>query len=184
MGTAATENELLPVVETPLDAEGVLAALERLAKRGKLAGFRRIDGRTFAASAFGTPYDRELIGTCEPATARGTPHPGPLPGGEREGYVIRWRLVWKRKMPAIFAVVLIVSVWPGLPLTDSLLSTYWGWYEGVTGPDRRFRTWMWYLPLTVPTAPLVWLAGFKKSRAGTVQHAAETVEKVRGAVQA
>lgn len=172
MGGSATENESLPAVETALDAAGVLAALERLAKRGKLAGFRRIDGRSFGATAFGTPFDRELVGDVEERQVGDLSHRS----------VIRWRLAWKRKMPAVFAVALVVSVWPGLPLTDSLLSTYWGWYEGVTGPDRAFRTWMWYLPLTVPFVPLAWLGALKKSRAGSVEHAGETVEKVREAV--
>jgi len=148
-----------------------IAALERMSKRGKLAGFRRIDDRTFAAAAHGTPFDRELVGAVEPA--------GPE-GGSR----IAWSMRWKRTVPTVFAASLVISVWPGLPLTDSILSTYWGWYSGVTSAGGWLRTWMWYLPLTVPFVPIAWFGALKKSRRSSVEHARETVEKIGAALDA
>lgn len=163
------ESETLSPITCAMAPSEAINALERLSKRGKLAGFRRIGERAFAAAAHGTPFDRELVGTVE-ATG--------------EGSRVAWSMRWKRTIPAIFAATLIVSVWPGLPLTDSILSTYWGWYSGVTGSGGWLRTWMWYLPLTVPFAPLAWRSAIKKSRRSSIEHARETIEKIAGALDA
>jgi hypothetical protein len=157
----------LPRVRTGHDAEEIVATLRTLAKRGKLPGFVSPGrgGGLFTVDAFGTPFDKYM--TAE--------------ASEREGVTeLSWRLDLKRKMPAILLVMLIVSVWPGLPLTDSLMKTYFAFYRDWT--SGWFSTWMWYLPMTVPTVPLTWHIAMKRTRISTHQHAHETAAKIAAAL--
>ncbi len=133
-----------------------------MSKRGNLAGYEH-DGSSDSAvaDAHGTPFDSDLV----------IEHAALEDGGE-----IRFSLKLRTKFPAIFAALLIVSVWPGLPLTDSFLFTF-GWYERLMGDS--VQTWMWYLPLTVIPIPFVWRSSIKKSRKSAHQHAIETIERVR-----
>ncbi len=150
----------LPSIDTALDAGAVIDRLETLAKRGKLAGFRRVNGASFGVSAFGTPFDREMIGTVD------------------AGRVV-FDLVWKRAMPTAFLVTLVVSVWPGVHLMDSLMNTWFGWY-----PNAFWVTCAWYIPLTALPAPWAWKVAMKRSRAGSDEHARETIDKIRDALGA
>lgn len=150
----------LPEIPTGLGASAVLGRLERLAKRGKLAGFRRIDGRSFGVTAYGSPFDRELVGAV----------------GEGR---VAFALAWKRALPGVFLAALVVSVWPGVHLMDSLMNTWFGWY-----PNAFWVTCAWYLPVTALPAPWAWHAAMKRSRVSSAHHARETVEKIRGALDA
>ena len=40
-------------------------------------------------------------------------------------------------------------------------------------------TWVWYLPVTAIPAPFAVLGAMKKSRAGAMAHAKETVDRIR-----
>ena len=173
---APDQPDLTPIVASARTPGEVIEALGTLSKRGKLAGFEKLTeeggAARFRADAQGTPFDRELIGHVHPAGAADEP-----------GSRIEWTLRMPRKMPAIFAAALIISVWPGLPLTDSMLVTYSSWYSGLVS-DGWFRTWMWYLPLTVPFLPLAWRGAMKKSRTSSLEHAREVVEKIATALGA
>lgn len=162
-------GETLPVVTTEKSAAEIVTALEKLSKRGKLPGFEkeREDG-LFSVEAQGTPFDRRLV-----ARAR-----------QRDGLtILEWALVTPMKWPIGIGVMLAVSVWPGLPITDSMLRIYWGWYERASGPDGWFSTWMWYLPLTVLPIPWFWRSTMRKMRTSTLEGAREAVEKIAGAVE-
>ncbi len=162
-------GDALPAVTTEKSAEQVVAALEKLSKQGELPGFERGGGGgLFSVDAQGAPFDRRLVAT------RG--------GGSGEGPTrLEWALVTPRRWPIGMAVVLAVSVWPGLPITHSLLVTYFPeWYGGLI--SGWFDTWMWYLPLTVLPIPWAWRSVMKKMRASTHAAALETVGKIAGAV--
>lgn len=157
----------LAALTTEKSAAEVVASLERLSKRGELPGFDKEDSRgLFSVEAAGNPFDRRLV-----ARAR-----------ERDGLtVLEWELVTPRRWPIVIAVVLAVTVWPGLPITHSLLVNYFpGWYGGLV--SGWFRTWMWYLPLTVIPIPWAWRSTMRKMRATTLASAREAVGKIAGAV--
>lgn len=158
----------LGALTTEKSAAEVVASLERLSKRGELPGFDKEDGRgLFSVEAAGNPFDRRLV-----ARAR-----------ERDGLtVLEWELVTPRRWPIVIAAVLAVTVWPGLPITHSMLAAYWGWYARASGPEGWFRTWMWYLPLTVIPIPWAWRSTMRKMRATTLASAREAVRKIAGAV--
>ena len=163
-----TDTALAPIASEKSAAQ-ICDTLERLSKQGKLPGFvRGGDGGLFSVDAQGTPFDRRLVGEASEHGGRTT---------------VSWRLVTARKWPVGIALVLAVSVWPGLPITDSLLQTYFpGSYGAWT--SGWFATWMWYLPLTVIPIPWFWKSTFAKVRASTLEHAVETRVKIRDALGA
>jgi hypothetical protein len=135
--------------------------LTAMSKRGKLAGFERGEkvpaGADAAFAAQGTPFEGMVLMR--------------LAGGRAV-----FDLWMPRKWAAITAAVLVVTVWPGLPLTDAFLQSLM-WYERLMG--GWFTTWMWYLPLTVLPAPFMLRSVLAKSRATSMEHAKETVSRVR-----
>ncbi len=143
----------------------VVDRLAARARRGKLPGFRRLDESAngtlagFRVLAFGHPYDYELIGAVAPeaGTADG--------GGSRVDF--RMRLL--PKVPVIAAVVLILTIWPGLWITDSMLRIYFESY--------RIETWWWYVPLVVVSLPFLWMQ-FLSSRRQAHEHAAQTARAI------
>lgn len=148
----------LPTIETPFDADTVVAKLRNRSKRGKLPGFDNKPKAGIASVvAYGVPFDGTLFVYHEM-------------GG------LRFDAQLNRKIPAIFAVILVLTVWPGLPLTDSFLSNFL-WYEKLLA--KGLATWMWYVPTTILPLPFVWRTAIKKSRASIHAHALETIEKLR-----
>jgi len=146
----------LPSIQTSEGAAAVFELLSKMSKRGELAGFEYEGGGSAVADAHGTPFDSDLV--IENA------------GGE-----VRFSLQLRKKIPAIFMALLLVSVWPGLPLTDSFLYSF-GWYERLMGVS--IKTWMWYLPLTILPIPFIWKTAIQKSKASAHAHAVETIEMI------
>tara|TARA_R110002096_G_scaffold173781_10_gene349097 strand:- start:47449 stop:47940 length:492 start_codon:yes stop_codon:yes gene_type:complete len=162
MGLRAEEqNKLLASIHTRKDADAAFASLLNLSKQGKLAGYVR-DGDSGCAvvDAHGTPFDSDLL--IEYTEGR-----------------VDLSLSMRKRMPTIFTVLLLFSIWPGLPLTDSFMYNF-EWYERLMGDS--YSTWMWYLPMTVIPMPFVWRSSIKKSRVSAHEHAMETVEKIRAAL--
>lgn len=153
----------LPCVATGLGEAQVLERLERLARDGKLAGFRVLGARSFEVSAFGEPFDRRLVATL-------------AQDGPRTRLNLKAPLV--ARMPVIYALIIAVSIWPGVWLTHSMLSTYWNWY----GRWPEWVTWAWYMPLTV--VPLFFMLPkmMRKSERACYEHAMEQVGKITEAV--
>ncbi|MDX9910267.1 MAG: hypothetical protein RBS39_00400 [Phycisphaerales bacterium] len=162
-----TPTPPLPAIESPLAPDAVMGALQALSERGKLAGFERLGDRAFSCDAFGSPFDRSLVGTLEPAASGGGGDSG---GGTRITLVSRL----KPKLPAVFAAVLASTVWPGVWLTDRMLNLYFSWYD--------FATWMWYLPLTILPLPWAWVKMMRRSNGAAHASALETIEKLSKAV--
>jgi hypothetical protein len=153
----ASADGPLPSVRTPLDAARARELLAAAARRGKMPGLLSgpSDDALVRVSDFGSPYESVLEGR--------------LAAGE-----IRFSLRLKPLMPLVMLAVLVLTVWPGVWLTDSMLRSYFSGY--------KFQTWMWYLPLTVPTVPWVMWSSLKKSRALARAEAPELIEKVAQAI--
>jgi hypothetical protein len=152
----------LPTIRTALGREAVLERLEKAWRRGKLPGFRAVGPGLFRAEAYGNPFPSELIAT--PSEADGA-------------LELRFttRMVWK--LPAFFAVVLLLSLQPGMWLTDSMLVTYSDWYYA------HIETWWWYLPMWVLSVPWMWKAA-KKSRVGAQGEAHKAIAQIAKTIDA
>lgn len=140
----------LPGIPTTLTPEQVRQRLTIASKRGRLAGFNASPPEgMFAVAAHGHPFDGELI-------------------AEHSGDRVRFRVRMLRKMPVIFAVVLVVTVYPGEYFMDQLIPGEWGW----------INTWWWYGPLTVLPLPWMWRSLMRKSRATIDASAREVIGKI------
>ncbi|MCA9303782.1 MAG: hypothetical protein KC996_06640 [Phycisphaerales bacterium] len=148
----------LPTIPTTLDADEVVARLRNRSKRGKLPGFNDTPTQGIASvAAYGTPFDGTLL-------------------IEHAATELRFDAKLNKRVPTIFAIILVLTVWPGLPLTDSFLSNFL-WYEKLLA--KGLATWMWYVPTTILPLPFVWRTAIKKSKASIHAHALETIEKLR-----
>lgn len=148
----------LPRIDTSLDHDQVYGRLLKLSKQGKLAGFRHEKGSDDAVvDAHGNPFDSDLL-------------------IHHTGHSLEFVMKMRAKLPIVFAILLVLTVCPGLPLTDSYLLTF-GWYERLV--SGWLETWMWYLPMTVLPIPFVWRTSMMKSVRTTHEHALETIEKIR-----
>lgn len=171
----------LPTVHTKLSPAEVAARLQTASKRGRMPGFVAGQGRSSQGlsggqgpadphgrllctlDAFGMPFD----GVLE-LRARSAVSPG--------GSVLRGEAKLKPTMPWVFAVMLLLSIWPGVVLTESLVATF------IPGDFWKW-TWWWYLPLTVPTSPWVMWVAVKKSRVCIKASAVESLQKVAAEVE-
>lgn len=149
-------------VISPLGTPEALTRITSLSKRGKLAGFEKRGERGFHAAVHGKPFDSLLL--CE-LSETGT------------GSAIEASVRLRRGLPWVFGIVVALSVWPGVLLTDSLMNTWFSWY-----PNETWKTYVWYVPLTV--LPLPWMVRkvMRQSRSSGAEHAAEQIEKIRAAV--
>lgn len=88
----------------------------------------------------------------------------------------------KRLLPGAFLAVLVLTVWPGVWLTHSLLRTY---FPGYGSPDALWSpTWWWYIPLTALSVPLGMRSAMGKSRRTGAAEAGKLVEKIRAILDA
>ncbi len=153
------ENQPLPRIETSLSADEVRSRLHTLSKRGKLPGFEKeAKDAICSVAAHGAPFDSELRIHHDSGTVS-----------------FQCRLL--PTMPRIFVLLLVVAIWPGLPLTDSFLSSF-DWYNGIMS-SIGIQTWHWYLPLTILPAPFAYRGAVKKSRASAHESAMEQIDKIR-----
>ncbi len=159
----ATPAAPLPEVRTPLAPADALARLSTAARRGRLPDYRPLDDTAFEAEAFATPFTHVLRGR--------------FADGQDGTTRITFDLRRPWPMPAVFAVVLAVTVWPGVLLTDSLLATYWPAYGGWT-TRMPWLTYAWYLPLTALPLPWAWRACVRRSAAMARESARETISKI------
>lgn len=145
----------LPEVRTLLTPDQVRERLLTASKRGRMAGYNGSPATgLFSVSAYGQPFEGELI-------AEG------VEGG------LQFRVRMLPRMPAIFAVVLLLTIWPGVYLTDQLIPGEWGWIP----------TWWWYMPITVIPTPWAWRNLMRKSKATMDASARESIEKIAAEVE-
>lgn len=153
---ASASSEATEIV-TPLGREEILKRLELAARRGRLPGYvPGRNGELFGAEELGHPFDYRL-----------SVHAAGVDGGTR----LTWSMRMLPRMPAIFGAVLALSVWPGVWLTDSMLRAYFSGYD--------YRTWMWYLPVTVLPIPWMWRGFVRRSRESAARLRAELLDAVR-----
>jgi hypothetical protein len=148
------------VIRTKLSPEAVVEELNRAARRGKVPGLRADGSKRgatgeFEVSDFGRPFESVLHGRVT---------------REGEESVIRFESRVKPLVPVIFVVILVVTVWPGILLTDSMLKMYFSWYT--------IPTWWWYLPMTVPFSPWAFMKAWKQSKGSAAAEGAEIVKAV------
>lgn len=143
-------NTPLPEVETSLTSAEVIERLRTASKRGRLPGFESpVQGGDFRVAAHGTPFDGVVLGRTEAGRVR---------------FEVRRLWMW----PVVFAVLLVVSVWPGVYFVDKLIPGEWGWIP----------TWWWYVPLTALPAPFAWRIAMRRSAASIATSAREGVSKI------
>jgi hypothetical protein len=118
----------------------------------------------FEVREIGRPFESTLVATARDAGSAG----GASSSAARQ---VDLELRMRPLVPVIFAIVLIVSVWPGIYLVDSMLRHYFSWYGSV-------ETWWWYLPLNVLTSPWAFASSLRKSRASAREEAGEVVKKL------
>jgi len=141
----------------PVAEDQVRERLGELSRRGKLPGFgpSKVAGEACEFVAFGDPLDYAI---------------GVVPERGR----LRFHARMKRRTPVIFAVISLLSIWPGSWLTDSMLRSYFESYD--------WNTYAWYIPLTALPLPWMFVRMRKKSRAGAYAHFLEKLELIRAAV--
>ncbi|MFT3685963.1 MAG: hypothetical protein QM783_13755 [Phycisphaerales bacterium] len=159
-GTAGAVPPSLPMLRVAAGEKEVLTRLDEAARRGRLAGFKHgSNGVLFTTCSFSHPFDGELEarvgnGSASSTDLRFTPR-------------LKQKLIW------VYVIVLLVSIWPGMPLTKSLLATLvpsWEWLWGTLP--------YWYLPLSIIGAPWGLYSAIKKSRAELAISSVEMVGKI------
>lgn len=153
----------LPPVRSALGPQAFVECAARLSRQGKLPGFARLTPEksgeaAFRVLAFGGVFDHEVVAQVRPLEG----------GGSEASFTLRAL----KKVPAILIAALVLTVWPGLPLTDSMLRLYFDWYarSGV-------ETWWWYLPCLLLALPPMWKQ-WKRARAEAREDAVKQVGKV------
>jgi hypothetical protein len=160
----------LPSITTQLSPVEVVNTLDAAARRGKVPGFHKGPPKSapkrtgtpdiaFHITDFGTPCESILHAYTQPR------------GG---GCEIFFSLHLKPTVPWIFTIVSILTVWPGIWLTDSMISAYFPSYATLP-----VKTWMWYLPLTIPFVPLGTWQIVRKSRTTALAEALELITKMQ-----
>lgn len=165
--TGAADLRTPKRITTALTPDEAVARLAKRSRLGKLPGFEDRGGepgglRRFRVQVFGTTFDRELLAVARPNAG----------GGEIE---LTPRLL--KRVPAIAALLLALTFWPGVWLTDSLLVTYFGWY-----PREFWVTCAWYLPLCVLSLPAAW-AMFRASERAAAAEQEQTLTAIASAVE-
>ncbi|MGH7131188.1 MAG: hypothetical protein ACREJO_04500 [Phycisphaerales bacterium] len=153
----------LPAVETALSPDEIVNKLDTAARRGKLPGFHAGGRGLFDIEAFGQPFE----GVMTAATKR---------TGDTTTITFQAKLL--PKMPWIFVIVSVLTIWPGVWFTESMLSTWFPSAKWLWG-----TTCWWYLILSVPTTPWYLWSAFKKSRAGVHTSAHGSIKEIAALVQ-
>lgn len=134
----------LPEAISPLAASDALTRLASASKMGRLPGFSRSPGgEGFRVAVLAGIFDHDLRATMTPES-----------GATR----IAFELLLRPRLPIIMIAIIVLSVWPGLPLTDTMLRMYFPAYH-----QWGIETWWWYMPLLVISIPPLWMQ-FRRSQ--------------------
>lgn len=142
----------LPSIRIAATPAQIRERLDTASRRGRLAGYNAnpAGGSLFSASAHGHPFDSLLLARLE---------------GDR----LIFRLQLLRRLPLIFAAILLFTIWPGVYFMDELIAQF------LPGLWRPWVTYYWYLPLTVLPIPWMWRRTIARSTASAHEHARETI---------
>jgi hypothetical protein len=155
----ATADGGLPEVAADASADQIVERLSLASRRGRLPGFeaRPTSDRLFAVAAHGHPFDGVLTAEHRAEVGRSR---------------LRFRLMLHRKMPVIFAVAMLLTIWPGVYFMDELIAQFApGWW-------RPWVTYYWYLPLTILPIPWLWASLMKRSRASIHAAVIEAIGRI------
>lgn len=153
------------ILRAPSHKDDAIWKLEVMSRRGRLPGFKRTLGG-FSVAAHGTPFDKTL-------------HLKSTDAGD--GSEFKPELQLDRKMPAITLAIFILTVWPGVVLTDSFLRMHLRFYERWT--TEGLVTWWWYVPLTIISLVMAWFSAMKKSNLTADIAAREAMKKIAAEVE-
>lgn len=152
------------MLRSPKSPTEAINACDALSRAGKLPGFKRTSPTSGEARVFGQPFDRDVLVSAIDAPS---------------GSVVRLSTRPRRKIPVLFAIVGVATVWPGVWLTDSLIMTY---FSGAS--NWVVKTWMWYLPLAIIPLPFAARSMWRKSRESASAHFAELQQRIASTVGA
>ena len=163
---AGISDVLAGPVELAADrpASEVSKQLTQAGRRGKLPGFKGDGGGRFRVDCDAVPFEYELSGEVREA-------------GEGTA-VVSVRVSRRPLMPWVFGVTLVLTVWPGVWLTDSLLGVYWSAYAGWS-ERMPWLTYAWYLPITALPLPWLWRSLTRKSEAMARESGVKLVKTIR-----
>jgi len=160
-GQEAPSPQALAAVRTALTPAQVLAKAKEASKRGRLPGFEeRGDGGLFSVVAFASPLDRRVVVTATPD------------GGDPAATLLRFRLLLRPLLPAVFLLIAATTIWPGVWITESMLESYF------PGSWIARYTWWWYIPLSALPLPWAGISMWRKSSAEAIASAREMVENI------
>ena len=143
----------------------MLDRLGNASRRGKLAGFHASPPDSpspFTIEVFGKFINRRLMVEMDPD-----------PASPQSGSILRFENRVRPMPIVIFWGAMILSIWPGVVLTDSLLATYFSWY-----PRELWVTCAWYLPITILPIPWMWRMFWHQSAAIADAEARLSISKV------
>lgn len=156
----SSEPTSLPEITAPLGPAVIMQRLTTASRRGRLAGFQsEKPPGLFSVEAFAAPFEHKLVATAAPTSA---------------GTTLTFRTHVLPKVPAIFIVAIIISIWPGVWMTHSMLVTWFSWYS-----PKEWVTWAWYIPLTVVPLPWYLLKSWRTSRAMAHADGLAQIERIR-----
>ena len=144
----------------------VLKKLTKAARKGRLPEYeitQNVQGQhpgRFEVLIFGHPYDRTLLAEVHE---------------EDEGSTIAFTTKLRWKFPIIMIVLIAITIWPGVWLTDSMFETYFASYPWFGWP-----TWVWwviYEALVLIAIPPLWKQ-YTKSERKTAVEARDLIEKI------
>lgn len=153
MPTEHSQSTDATLPEIPAEMSVVKPLAQKLSTQGDFPGYAPTDDG-FVFDAFGVAFDHQVTAAA---------------GGDG---TVTLSMAPKKKVPLIFGLLFAVSIYPGLPFTHDLISTYSDWYAS------HVQTWWWYLPLMAVSAvpiPKKW----RDSKAAAVVHAHEKIELLR-----
>jgi hypothetical protein len=150
--------DAIPTLHAQVSADDLSERLEEASRRGRLPGLKHGATRdSFRVRLYGGQFDRLLEGEA-----------ADRPGGCT--LTMRTRLL--PGMPLVFAAVCLFTIWPGVWLMDSMLTTYWpasqGWWP----------TWTWYLPLTILPLPFAVRKVWRSSRGLATEDLRKTLTSI------
>lgn len=151
-----------PPIFAPMSPSEAIRRLDRASKQGRLPGFERRGELRFRALVYGEPFDREML--CDVRA-------------EGDGCVLGCRLRLLKRLPTVAIALIVVSIWPGVWLTDSMIQTYFPGY-----PNAFWVTAVWYLPLTVVPLPWILRSMWRKSEGIAQEELVRTVGRIVRAV--
>ena len=149
-------------IHAPLTRAEAMRRLDRSSKQGNLPGFEQRGDERFRALVYGDPFDRELLGVIR---------------DDGEGCAIDLELRLLKKTPSMAVALVVISIWPGVWLTDSMIQTYFPGY-----PNAFWVTAVWYLPLTVIPLPWMMRKMWRKSERIAREELGKTVDRIARAV--